>query len=154
MVDEFEYQGYWWLPDGCEEKVPGILKFDPDDGASLDVLGSLKGLEGTVDPLEPKIFLGLSSEGKHVTLKGCGKTRGTLRFGGGFSTSTFAVSTVFVGEHLGDNEDLVFSTRSGTPIRPQNQVRRSFKPLLRRAGLLEGTRFHDLRHTCATLLFA
>ena len=32
------------------------------------------------------------------------------------------------------------------------RVRRSFKPLLRRAGLPEETRFHDLRHTCATLL--
>ena len=27
-----------------------------------------------------------------------------------------------------------------------------FKPLLKRAGLPAKTRFHDLRHTCATLL--
>ena len=31
--------------------------------------------------------------------------------------------------------------------------RRSFKPLLEQAGL-EGVRFHDLRHTCATLLLS
>jgi integrase len=30
-------------------------------------------------------------------------------------------------------------------------ITRSFKPLLRRAGLPD-IRFHDLRHTCATLL--
>jgi integrase len=29
---------------------------------------------------------------------------------------------------------------------------RAFKELLRRAGLPEMTRLHDLRHTCATLL--
>jgi len=29
----------------------------------------------------------------------------------------------------------------------------SFKRLLERAGLPAKTRFHDLRHTCATLLF-
>ena len=29
---------------------------------------------------------------------------------------------------------------------------RSSKPLLRRAGLPQKIRFHDLRHTCATLL--
>jgi integrase len=39
----------------------------------------------------------------------------------------------------------------GTPINPENLVNRSFKPLLERAGLPE-IRFHDLRHTCATLL--
>ena len=34
-----------------------------------------------------------------------------------------------------------------------NLVNRSFKPLLRRAGLPD-IRFHDLRHTCATLMLA
>ena len=33
----------------------------------------------------------------------------------------------------------------------QNVVNRHFKPLLRRAGL-PSIRWHDLRHTCATLL--
>jgi integrase len=46
---------------------------------------------------------------------------------------------------------LVFATESGSPINPSNLRRRSFKPLLRRAGLAN-IRFHDLRHTCATLL--
>lgn len=31
---------------------------------------------------------------------------------------------------------------------------RHFKPAIRRAGLPEHTRFHDLRHTCAALLIA
>jgi integrase len=39
----------------------------------------------------------------------------------------------------------------GTPVNPENLVKRSFKVLLQRAGLPE-IRFHDLRHTCATLL--
>ena len=47
---------------------------------------------------------------------------------------------------------LVFTTRLGTPLEPRNVVR-SFKALLRRAGLPD-IRFHDLRHTCASLLVA
>jgi len=47
--------------------------------------------------------------------------------------------------------NLVFATRFGTPLGPSNVDRRSFKPLLTKAGLLD-VRFHDLRHTCATLL--
>ncbi len=41
----------------------------------------------------------------------------------------------------------------GGPIRKSNLLRRSFKPLLRRAGLPD-IRFHDLRHTSATLLLS
>jgi integrase len=47
--------------------------------------------------------------------------------------------------------NLVFTTQVGTPITRQDLITRSFKPLLRRAGLPD-IRFHDLRHTCATLL--
>jgi integrase len=46
---------------------------------------------------------------------------------------------------------LVFTTRIGTAINRHNLLTRSFKPLLARAGLPE-IRFHDLRHTCATLM--
>lgn len=47
----------------------------------------------------------------------------------------------------------VFSSASsaGTPINPGNLLSRHFKPILERAGLPD-IRFHDLRHTCATLL--
>ena len=46
---------------------------------------------------------------------------------------------------------LVFATTNGAPMDPSNLIARSFKPLLRNAGL-PNIRFHDLRHTCATLL--
>jgi integrase len=48
---------------------------------------------------------------------------------------------------------LVFATESGTLINPSNLRNRSFKPLLKRAGLPDIC-FHDLRHTCATLLLS
>jgi integrase len=48
---------------------------------------------------------------------------------------------------------LVFATEAGTVINPSNLRNRSFKPLLKRAGL-PPIRFHDLRHTCATLLLS
>ena len=88
--------------------MPGTLRFDPDEGATLDVMGSLKGLEGIVDPFEPEIVLGLSSEGKEITLKDCARTWGNLRFGSGFATSTLAAETIFVGEHFERAEDFGF----------------------------------------------
>jgi integrase len=50
------------------------------------------------------------------------------------------------------DQDLVFAGEGGNPINPSNLRNRSFKPLLERAGLPRIT-FHDLRHTCASLLF-
>jgi integrase len=58
-------------------------------------------------------------------------------------------------ERLGDlyrDNGFVFTTYGGTFINPSNLRRRSFKKLLERAGLPQ-IRFHDLRHTCATILF-
>jgi integrase len=49
--------------------------------------------------------------------------------------------------------DLVFTNQSGGPLDTTYLLRRCFRPLLKRAGLPE-VRFHDLRHTAATLLMS
>ncbi len=50
-----------------------------------------------------------------------------------------------------EDSGLVFATRKGTPLDAQNIVNRHFKPLLKQEDL-PLIRWHDLRHTCATLL--
>jgi integrase len=57
------------------------------------------------------------------------------------------------GDHYRD-EGLVFATEAGTLINPSNLRQLSFAPLLKRAGLPPSVRFHDLRHTTATLLLS
>lgn len=49
-----------------------------------------------------------------------------------------------------EDHGLVFPSRRGTPMEPDN-LRRSWSEIRRAAGL-GTTRFHDLRHTCVTLL--
>jgi integrase len=48
---------------------------------------------------------------------------------------------------------LVFASNKGTPLDAQNIVNRHFKPLLKRVGLPD-IRWHDLRHSCFTILLA
>jgi integrase len=59
-------------------------------------------------------------------------------------------------DRLGDlyrDQGLVFTTSSGAPLNPSNIRNRNLRRLTRKAGLPE-SRFHDLRHTCATLLLS
>jgi integrase len=55
--------------------------------------------------------------------------------------------------NLWQDHELVFCTHGGRPLDSHNVARTSFKPLLERAELPD-IRFHDLRHTCATLLLS
>jgi integrase len=91
-----------------------------------------------------------------------GEVGGQLVFG---TTKTHTRRSVRVPEslrlalvdHLAGRSDVdgfVFTAHDGGPIRHRNFYARHFKPAVRRAGLPEGLRFHDLRHTCAAMLIA
>lgn len=59
-------------------------------------------------------------------------------------------------ERIGDRyEDrgLIFTTATGAPINPSNLRQRSLADLLKKAGIRK-VRFHDLRHTFATLMLS
>lgn len=61
-------------------------------------------------------------------------------------------------EHLGDRrlnpESYLFMSEQGGPWRHSNFMGRFWKEAVVRAGLPRTLRFHDLRHTCASILIA
>jgi integrase len=59
-----------------------------------------------------------------------------------------------MGEAYNPSLDLIFPNGFGTIMIPHNITKRSFKRYLVKAGLSRDIRFHDLRHTAATLLLA
>ncbi len=55
---------------------------------------------------------------------------------------------------LWSDQGLVFPNETGSLFNPSNLRNRSFKRIKARSGVREDLRFHDLRHTCATLLLS
>ncbi len=53
---------------------------------------------------------------------------------------------------LWQDKGLVFPNETGSLFNPSNLRSRSFQRIKARAEVREDLRFHDLRHTCATLL--
>jgi integrase len=56
-----------------------------------------------------------------------------------------------ISSNFSDESDYLFPSSAGTPFDGRNLTRTIFAPALRRAGLPQ-VRFHDLRHTFASLL--
>jgi integrase len=105
------------------------------DGHSLTVRHTLNDITGTLTLGEPKT----ASSKRRVDL----------------SPSTVAALKEHRKAMLADGLDVewVFCDGQGGPLRQSNLSRRDFKPLLKQAGLPD-IRFHDLRHTAATLMLS
>ena len=65
--------------------------------------------------------------------------------------TTLALLEQYV-EEIEDRDELIFTTSTGKPVSPRNVIRH-FKQVIEQVGLPD-IRFHDLRHTHATLLLA
>jgi integrase len=81
------------------------------------------------------------------------KTRGSVRAIAATPTLVSALRLHRMASGFKGEEDLIFPSERGTPLDGRNMVRRFFEAALRKAGLLR-IRFHDLRHTYASLLIA
>ena len=106
MIEEFEYKGIWWLPDKPEKQISGTLRFTPNEGGVLELMSSFKDIQ-----VEPEIILGVSSNGKNITLHKCFDTKTNFNFPG-FLTSSFYANVIFIGAHFQKLEDIKFKSIS------------------------------------------
>jgi len=108
-MDNFEYSGIWWLPEKPDKQVSGTLKFYSGENTSLQLIGAFKDITEINVVKNHDIILGLTSEGKKITLFKCFEHQSVIHVPGFISTSFF-VSVVFEGHQFNKTEDIVFDS--------------------------------------------
>ena len=110
-------------------------------GRTVRVTGSLQNLPGDgLTIVEPKT----AGSRRNVSM-GATATEALRRHRAGQAEERLSLGDAW------DDHDLVFPNATGKPMNPSNLLIRSYRILLERAGVPR-IRFHDLRHTAATLM--
>lgn len=107
MLDTIQYQANWWLPNNPNKNFFGILHFTYNNGGKLELFGSFQDRFDTKLSEEFSILLGLSFNGKFVTLYKCAKVGIHDNFPGGV-ISTYYIKYIFVGHIFQHEEELKF----------------------------------------------
>ena len=75
MMDNFEYKGYWYLPDCEDHQVAGILTFIANNSAILELIGDIDAhdepLMAIFEQKSHTVIWGVNSDAKRITLLNC-----------------------------------------------------------------------------------
>lgn len=99
-MDAFETNGMWWLPDNPNDKVAGILKFDPLIGATLETVGYLGSSRTFIQREETLLIHGITQD-HYVTLH---RAICTSRSAGNRQRESWTVEEILIGAHLSEQE--------------------------------------------------
>ena len=42
LDEHAEWAGNWWLPDDPDQQIPGVLRYEPEDGLVLSLIGAFE----------------------------------------------------------------------------------------------------------------
>lgn len=113
MQNPFELQGYWWLPDSEENKLPGTLSYSQEDGAILELVGIFDSPK-KLEPIQQlPIILGVTQQGKPITLYKCIINSWTYPFTG-LGGGKYRAHFVFEGVHFEAEEKIRFNQLCGS----------------------------------------
>jgi ApeA N-terminal domain 1 len=115
VLEDHEYQGLWWPPEDDSEPLSGTLAVRKGE-AVLEVLGDFgKELLSETETqrtyslnLEEKPrVLGMSTDGKPITLEGLSETGSSFGFPG-LRKASYRAGATLVGKHFGGEEEVLF----------------------------------------------
>jgi hypothetical protein len=101
------FQGYFWLPESPDHKIPGRFYCTDDGSLELEVLGTFSGSSIEAQEASASRVLGISEKGQFVTLDNCFYLKRNFNFPG-LAISRLHVNLALVGCHFGKGEPLLF----------------------------------------------
>lgn len=111
MNKEIHFKGVWFLPENQENKVTGDLHYTPENGITLSLLGGLS--EITSDFFDPELILGITADGKKISLYKCFRRQRVFNFPG-LVTSEFGADFVLIGRHFSSTSEMKFKEIVGS----------------------------------------
>jgi hypothetical protein len=133
MDKQFEYRGYWWLPNNPDSQIAGILTYIPNDRIELELIGDFyedtligrsekKEIEengqkksyyvqknDTSEEVIHGVVYDSNNHVKKVTLLHCSQGRIDHNFYCSFSIIKYRPYYVLIGKHLNNYYDSTFS---------------------------------------------
>lgn len=116
-----EWAGLWWLPDDPDEHVPGVLRYDPESGLSLSLIGAfddritsnpVPGVTAYHEGTRTWDVIYGAAEQREITLIGCvpkGGKRAAFARVTSPDKQSVAATTAIIGAHVSDGEAAAFS---------------------------------------------
>src|SRR5687768_14138142 len=107
-----EWAGLWWQPDNTRERVPGVLRYDPEGGLSLSLIGAFEdritsnpapGLTMVHEGTRTWDVIHGAAEQREISLLGCVPTGGKRTMGARVNspdTQILTAMTAIIGAHV------------------------------------------------------
>lgn len=112
MLNSFNKKGIWWLPENPKNQFFGDLHYDPHKGLILKIMNinSDIGIFLVIarTRLKINIILGVTSDGKQITLSECEQANSENNICG-ISMIEYHIRVAFVGAHFVNEQDMKFS---------------------------------------------
>ncbi|MDX5576630.1 HEPN domain-containing protein [Streptomyces sp. ID01-9D] len=106
-MEDLDLNGLWWIPGNEDDTVAGNLQFKMRDSINLNLNGSFKSFEELNEHKQYDIILGITSNGKKISLINC--LESNLRFSfPGYASDSYRARYLFIGVHLNTLEDMAF----------------------------------------------
>lgn len=113
-MDDFEYKGYWYLPDCEDHQVAGILTFVANDSAILELIGDIDAHENPLMAIfEQKshaVIWGVNSDAKRITLLNCHLIGKHLNSSCHFPIMRYSVQFIITGKYVRACDELAFDS--------------------------------------------
>ena len=106
-MEKINLNGIWWLPDAPEARISGILNYDPNEGIFLELIGTFSNLISYDQNRSYDIVIGVSTNGKMVTLYNCMEIKRSLSIPG-VESSRIRADLLLFGHHFEKIEDIKF----------------------------------------------